>query len=78
MGSINSSTRHRMSGSLDLSSSQQEGLATQGETDRAQQDQSEDVGPGDALSLRDNDADDSGAETNDLSSILAYLIRRYI
>lgn len=74
MGSINSSNRRRMSGSLDLGTSQQEGLATGGERERANNaDDNPDGGEG--LVVND-DPDDIGSDTHDLSTILAYLIRR--
>lgn len=63
-----------MSGSLDLSTSQREGLASH--TDHGRDAEGADNAEGGDLHVADYDAEDSGSETNDLSSILAYLIRR--
>ena len=70
MGSINSShRRRRMSSSLDLSSSQREDLGTHPEGAEG--------GNGDVEDRHvEGDQPDSDHEHHDLSSILAYLIRR--
>ena len=66
-----------MSGSLDLGTSRREGLTTR---QRSTHDEPEtEVGAeGGVVNEGNNDAEDSGSESTDLSSILAYLIRRYI
>ncbi|KAL4234099.1 DDB1- and CUL4-associated factor 11 [Mactra antiquata] len=70
MGSINSSNRNRMSVSLEHGTSSQEDLAAGGNRE------GDDHEGAESLSNVDGDGADSDHEQHDLSSILAYLIRR--
>jgi len=83
MGSINSSTRrnnNRMSGSLDLSTTRQENLSSVEREDHATASGAGAVASGHEQQPRGaegrDDVVDSDNEQHDLSTILAYLIRR--